>query len=835
MSKSENVYPVDEIYPKKYTTILSIAGSDPSGGAGIQADLKTFSALGCYGMAVISALTAQNTQGVQDIHSLPSEFVAAQLKSILDDIAVDAVKIGMLERGEIIDQIAAHLTRFKGIIVVDPVMFAKSGDQLIKDDAIEALKQKILPFATVLTPNIHEASRLAGVERIETSEEMEVAAFKLVELGPSAVIIKGSRPRLAGRDCLAIRGASKALWFESEPIVTNNLHGTGCTFSAAITCFLARNKDIVTAIKNAKDYISQAISEGSKYQLGQGRGPVHHFYSCWSPAISFTQEAWWKISHLYRNILDHPFIKEMGEGTLPEQKFDHFIQQDYLFMRDRAKAYCILVSRTVNDEEFRNYLDESGKAISKNADELFRKYNFPNFTDNQLKKGPACTGYTDFMLSKAMCDVTECLVALLPCAILFQKIGEHLKQTGVKSNNPKYQTWIDSYNQRIKDVCCISFFLTILISSIQSSKSALKLTFTPDEKYYTEGHVVEILCELINPNDHTEASQLWHVDIKSGKRTPIRRTLLHTPPDDSLDIFKQNKNKRLVYVKRNHIRIRQILFEDTSRYECTCPDCEEQLEKKTKELHVMKLIDPKWHIEPGWPIQENAKTTLKCTADDFYPYVSHQILRNHHKIDDDGKATIPNNNTIPQKFSWEATVTPTHEWHNTTLKCTIIEGNHEKHALKILEVIFTPRFIKCEEKQYVNSTRDKSTIVCYYAGNPQPKLLWLRQTDEKHVTSDAGVTIEVTDEHHGKYKSAVTFDRQILTTKEVNYYEQLLADGFIVRLTNNNNEVRESRKINIVSDPNQARTNPFDSLSRATIQNFSTSIILFSFLIIRYI
>ncbi|CAF4165909.1 unnamed protein product, partial [Adineta steineri] len=371
--------------------------------------------------------------------------------------------------------------------------------------------------------------------------------------------------------------------------------------------------------------------------------------------------------------------------------------------------------------------------------------------------------------------------------------------------------------QRIKDVCCISFFLTILISLIQSSKSALKLTFTSDEKYYTEGHVVEILCELINPNDHTEVSQLWHVDIKSGQRTPIRRALLHTPPDDSLDIFKHNKNKH------------------TSRYECTCPDCEEQLEKKTKELTVMKLTDPKWHIEPGWPIQENAKTTLKCTADDFYPYVSHQILRNHHKIDGDGKATIPNNNTIPQKFYWEATVTPTHEWHNTTLECTIIEGNHEKHAVKILEVIFTPRFIKCEEKQYVNSTRDKSTIVCYYAGNPQPKLLWLRQTDERPVTSDAGVTIEVKDEHHGKYKSAVTFDRQTLTTKEDNYYEQLLADGFIVRLTNNNNEVRESRKINIVSDANQARTNPLDSLSRATIQNFSTSIILFSFLIIRYI
>ncbi|CAF1079553.1 unnamed protein product [Adineta steineri] len=399
-------------------------------------------------------------------------------------------------------------------------------------------------------------------------------------------------------------------------------------------------------------------------------------------------------------------------------------------------------------------------------------------------------------------------------------------------------------------------FLTILIPSIQSSKPTLKLTFTPDEKYYTEGHVVEVLCELLNPNDHTESPQLWHIDIKSGKRTPISRTLLNTPPDDSLDIFKQNKNKRLEYVKKNHLRIRQILFEDTSRYECTCPDCEEQLEKKTKDLTVMKLVDPKWHIDPGWPIQENAKTTLKCTADDFYPYVSHQILRNHHKIEGDGKAVIPNSNTIPQKFSWEATVTPTHEWHNTTLKCTIIQGNHEKHAIKILEVIFTPRFIKCDEKQHVNSTKDKAIIECSYAGNPQPKLLWLRQTDEKPVTSDAGVSIEVKDEHHGKYKSIVTFDRDKLltiplttTTKAPNapadttpatkilgdnYYQILLNGGFIARLTNNNNEVKESRKISIVSDANQARTNPLDGSSRATIQKFSTSIILFSFLIILY-
>jgi thiaminase/transcriptional activator TenA len=136
----------------------------------------------------------------------------------------------------------------------------------------------------------------------------------------------------------------------------------------------------------------------------------------------------------------------MGEGTLPELKFEFLIQQDYLFMRDRAKVFYILASRTTNDEEYRNYLNEFGKTSSKNADELFQKYNLPNWTDNQLEKGPACTGYTDFMLSKANGEVVEALVALLPCTVLFQKIGEHLKQTGVKSNNSKYQKWIDNYS-----------------------------------------------------------------------------------------------------------------------------------------------------------------------------------------------------------------------------------------------------------------------------------------------------------------------------------------------------------------------------------------------------
>jgi hypothetical protein len=218
-------------------------------------------------------------------------------------------------------------------------------------------------------------------------------------------------------------------------------------------------------------------------------------------------------------------------------------------------------------------------------------------------------------------------------------------------------------------------FLTILIPSIQA-KPSIKLTFSPDEKYYTQGNQLEIHCEILNPTENQEMAQLWHVDFKTGKHTPISRSLLYNAPDDALEIFKNNKkDKRLEFVKKNYLRIRQLLAEDSGRYECNCPDCEEQLGKPEKNLQVIKPAEPRLFIEPGWPIQENAKTTIKCTADDFYPYVSHKIIRHHHDITNECKnPVVPTTMVFPQKFSWEATLIPTADWHNTTLRCTVTEG-----------------------------------------------------------------------------------------------------------------------------------------------------------------
>lgn len=270
---------------QSYIRTLTIAGSDSGGGAGIQADLKTFSALGCYGMSVITALTAQNTQGVTGIHDVPAGFVAEQLSAVLGDIGVDAVKIGMLHNPATIREVAQALQRFKvERVVVDPVMFAKSGDRLIQDQAVDALKTELFPLATVLTPNLKEASALLRRE-IQSADDMERAAHQLGELGPRAVVLKGSAPATDnGTDCFFIRdGARESLqWLKQDRIDTHNVHGTGCTFSSAIAAYLGHGENLADAVRRAKEYISGAIEAGARYRLGHGKGPVAHFFKLWN-------------------------------------------------------------------------------------------------------------------------------------------------------------------------------------------------------------------------------------------------------------------------------------------------------------------------------------------------------------------------------------------------------------------------------------------------------------------------------------------------------------------------------------------------------------------------
>ncbi len=263
--------------------VLSIAGFDGSGGAGIQADLKTFSALGCYGTTVLTALPVQNTVGVRSIFDITSQCVEDQMTAILDDISMNAVKIGMLHRQDIIETVANVLCQYNVInIVLDPVMVAKSGDKLLLPDAITTMRERLFPLTTVLTPNLLEASELLG-RQIQTKYQMEKAALDLIELGPQAVVVKGGHLNGSCDDCLCMKNPHIEIhWFSNPRIQTQNTHGTGCTFSAAIAAFLARGFTIFDSVQQAKMYLTKSVEAGVHLKIGQGNGPVHHFHHLWS-------------------------------------------------------------------------------------------------------------------------------------------------------------------------------------------------------------------------------------------------------------------------------------------------------------------------------------------------------------------------------------------------------------------------------------------------------------------------------------------------------------------------------------------------------------------------
>ena len=267
---------------KTYRRTLTIAGSDSSGGAGIQADLKTFAANGCYGMSVITALTAQNTQGVAAIHAAPVDFVAKQLDAVLADVGADAVKIGMLFSPELIETVARKLKEYRvERIVLDPVMVAQSGDKLLRDDAVEALQTHLIPLAEIVTPNLPEAEVLLG-RKIPGAAEMPAAAQDLMRFGCRNVLVKGGHLEgEASDDCLYLGAEKRQVRLSGARIETRNNHGTGCTLSSAIAAFLARDFGMEEAVRRAKAYVAAAIQAGAAYRIGHGHGPVHHFWAFW--------------------------------------------------------------------------------------------------------------------------------------------------------------------------------------------------------------------------------------------------------------------------------------------------------------------------------------------------------------------------------------------------------------------------------------------------------------------------------------------------------------------------------------------------------------------------
>ena len=263
------------------SNLLTIAGSDPSGGAGIQADLKTFAARGGYGMAVLTALTAQNTQGVSGIHPIPPDFVAAQIAAILADIRVDAVKIGMIADAAVAEAVGEALAPLAGVpVVLDPVMVAKGGAALLAPEAVAALRAHLLPRAIMLTPNLPEAAALLGAAEASDRAEMAAQARALLGLGPAAVLLKGGHlPGEESPDVLAT--AEGVSWFEGARVPTRTTHGTGCSLSSALAAELAKGRAPEAAVARAKAWLAGAIARAGALSVGHGHGPVHHFHALW--------------------------------------------------------------------------------------------------------------------------------------------------------------------------------------------------------------------------------------------------------------------------------------------------------------------------------------------------------------------------------------------------------------------------------------------------------------------------------------------------------------------------------------------------------------------------
>lgn len=267
---------------KNYPIVLSIAGSDSSGGAGIQADLKTFSALGVYGATAITAITAQNTQGVHSQFALSPQMVYEQIVAVIDDLHPSFVKIGMLSNAEIVLAVADALSRYSLSVILDPVIVSSSGHRLLSIEAIDVMKEKLLPMSILVTPNIPEMKALTNMP-LTTDEEKKRAAQHLMNCGANAILLKGGHEEGdEKKDILFVKSKDDTMYFSalsSETILTNNTHGTGCTLSSAIAAFMARGLCLEEAVVEAKQYVTEAIRSGANVEVGNGFGPVNHGFN----------------------------------------------------------------------------------------------------------------------------------------------------------------------------------------------------------------------------------------------------------------------------------------------------------------------------------------------------------------------------------------------------------------------------------------------------------------------------------------------------------------------------------------------------------------------------
>jgi len=446
--------------------ILSIAGTDPTGGAGVQADLKSISAAGGFGMAVVTALVAQNTQGVRTVHTPPTQFLREQLDAVFDDVTVDAVKIGMLGDVDTVAEVTRALSAHEvAHVILDPVMVASSGDRLLNEDA-EAAVRELVRHVDVITPNLRELAVLCDTEMATTLEEGIEQARGLAADTGTTVIVKGGHLTGPEADNAVVTPDGAVHHVPTRRIDTRNTHGTGCSLSAALATRIAAGDSVEAALDWSTRWLHEAILHASELEVGQGNGPVDHFHRArrleaaanttpWAPrtdvpaptphlapAGPHTQAMWDATGEVWDEIMELSFIRELADGTLRHADFAFYLDQDAQYLNRYSRALALL-SATAPEQEGQTFWAESAREVLEGEAQLHRDWLGGNDI-TVTTPSPVTLGYTNFLV--ASCAVEPYVVgaaAVLPCFWLYAEIGMEL----AKSNTPEhpYHAWLSTY------------------------------------------------------------------------------------------------------------------------------------------------------------------------------------------------------------------------------------------------------------------------------------------------------------------------------------------------------------------------------------------------------
>jgi hydroxymethylpyrimidine/phosphomethylpyrimidine kinase len=444
---------------REIPNVLSIAGSDPGGGAGIQADIKSISANGGYALAVVTALTAQNTTGVTGVHTPPVAFLRRQLDAVSDDIALDAVKIGMLGSAGIADCVSGWLDEVRpAVVVLDPVMVATSGARLLDDDAVRSVLE-LAARASLVTPNIAELAVLLGADSARSWEEALVQGRQLATELRTAVLVKGGHlPGTRCPDALVVPGEGAArscevVVFDGRRVETDNTHGTGCSLSSAIATRYAVTGDWSGAVREAKAWLEEALGASDLLRVGAGPGPVHHFHSLPDPhhRRPFTDLAWRDTEDLRHEILELPFVTGLTDGSLPAADFVSYLREDALYLGEYAGVLARTASLAPTEDEQLFWLRCATSCLETEA-ELHRSWlgarPGPRGTG---EPGPVTRAYCDHLVATtARGSYAELVAAVLPCFWLYAVVGDHVRdqvrqQGGAAVEAHAYAAWIATY------------------------------------------------------------------------------------------------------------------------------------------------------------------------------------------------------------------------------------------------------------------------------------------------------------------------------------------------------------------------------------------------------